>query len=99
MLYHKALLALTTPATVDEIQAKATEMFPGQVSSNIKTIRAALSYLIKTKRAKRVSRGRYVGIKVDASMEAVMRLMAENQRLREELATLARAITIKQGHG
>ncbi len=91
MIYYKVLLQFNSPATAKEVFERIKEVAPHK-ASNIQTTRAALAYLVKTDRAIRTDHGRYEAIKTNE--DEVLKLIAENNRLREKLRTLSKAFMV-----
>ncbi len=91
MLYFKALTQINPPATAKQVFDKAKEMAPHK-TRDLQTVRAALAYLVRTNRAIRVGHGQYQAIQTNEN--EVIKLVAENQRLRERLRTLAKAFMV-----
>lgn len=91
MFYFQVLTQLNSPSTAQQVYEKAKEIAPNKVK-NLQSVRAALAYLVRTNRAIRIGHGQYEAIRTNEN--EVIKLVAENQRLREKLRTLSKAFMV-----
>lgn len=97
MLYYRLLSNFNYPATAQDVHELAKKEAPDK-AGNIQTVRAALAYLVKTNRAIRVGHGRYEAVKTHE--DEVIKLLAENRKLRERLRVFEKAFMITiEAHG
>lgn len=95
MKYYKLLASFDSPATATDVLERAREHSPTLHRSTLPRIRAALAYMVKTGKARRVGNGKYEAIRTKDNSD-VLRLVIENNQLKEQLRTMSRAFALAQ---
>lgn len=98
MGYFKVLAGFKDPATAKEVYDKALAEFPSLMPKNVQVVRAALAYLVRTGKARRIGHGKYSAVTTDR--DQMLKMVMEVNQLRDKLSIISKAIYIaNQMHG
>lgn len=92
MSYFKVFLELPQPATAAQLQARLRELHPERPTPSMQNIRAALAYLCKSGKLRRVGHGKYQAIADNRA--DILTLIMENNELKAKVKLLTDAIAL-----